>query len=165
MDFSEIYKASEQKVYRFLLRMSQNAELAEELTEETFYQAFLHINQFEGRCSMDTWLCQIAKNLYYKEMKRCGRMADEQLVSNKTASTDNPFERLEDRQQALEIHKMLRTLPDTYREVFTLHVFAELTFKEIAQIFEKSESWAKMTYYRAKAALVNRLEEDNAQYE
>lgn len=163
MEFSEIYKNSEPKVYRFLLRLSQDADLAEELTEETFYQAFLHINRFEGRCSIDTWLCQIAKHLYYKEIKRRKKFSDEE-VTYACDYSDNPFFRIEDNQSTVEIHKILHTLSDTYREVFILHIFAELTFKEIAQIFGKADSWAKMTYYRAKAALINRLEEKDEQY-
>lgn len=161
MDFTEVYKKSEKKVYRFLLGLSQNESLAEELTEETFYQAFLHINQFEGRCSVDTWLCRIAKNLYFKEMKRRKRFDDKEINTDLSASGENLFLLLEEKQKTIEIHKILRTLNNTYKEVFTLHIFAELTFKEIAEIYDKSESWAKMSFYRAKAELINRLEEQN----
>lgn len=161
MDFTEVYKNSEKKVYRFLLGLSQNESLAEELTEETFYQAFLHINQFKGRSSMDTWLCQIAKNLYFKEMKRRKRLDDKKIDADLSASDENLFLLLEQKQKTIEIHRILRTLSNTYKEVFTLHVFAELTFKEIAEIYDKTESWAKMSFYRAKAELIKRLEEKN----
>ncbi|MDE6111082.1 MAG: RNA polymerase sigma factor, partial [Eubacterium sp.] len=161
VDFTEVYQNSEKKVYRFLLGLSQNESLAEELTEETFYQAFLHINQFEGRSSMDTWLCQIAKNLYFKEMKRRKRFDDKEIDTNLSDSGENLFLLLEEKQKTIEIHRILKTLNNTYKEVFTLHIFAELTFKEIAEIYDKSESWAKMSFYRAKAELINRLEEQN----
>lgn len=153
-EFSDIYEASSEKVYRFLLGLSCDAELAEELTEETFYQAFLHIDRFEGRCELDTWLCQIAKNAYFKESKRRRRYTSEQ----DRGDFQNPYERLEDRQQAMQIHRLLHTMSEPYREVFSLHVFGELTFREIAEVFEKSESWAKMTFYRAKAKLIDELE-------
>ena len=159
MDFKEIYENCEPKVYRFLLGLSQNADLAEELTEETFYRAFLHINKFEGKCEITTWLCQIAKNLYYKEMKRRKRFNNEQPGENMPNLQENPFVSLENKQKAIEIHKILRTMNENYKEVFTLHIFAELTFQEIAQIYDKSESWAKITFYRAKAALIHKLEE------
>ena len=161
MDFADVYQNSEKKVYRFLLGLSQNESLAEELTEETFYQAFLHINQFEGRSSMDTWLCQIAKNLYFKEMKRRKRFDDKEIDTDLSDSGENLFLLLEEKQKTIEIHRILRTLNTSYKEVFTLHIFAELTFKEIAEIYDKSESWAKMSFYRAKAELINRLEEQN----
>ena len=161
VDFGEVYKNSEKKVYRFLLGLSQNESLAEELTEETFYQAFLHINQFEGRCSIDTWLCQIAKNLYFKEMKRRKRFDGKEIDLNHSDTGENLFLLLEDKQKTIEIHRILRTLSSTYKEVFTLHIFAELTFKEIAEIYDKSESWAKMSFYRAKAELIKKMEDQN----
>lgn len=159
MEFKEIYESCEPKVYRFLLSLCRDENLAEELTEETFYQAFLHINRFEGRCEIRTWLCQIGKNLYYKEMKRQNRFSHQQITDDISESNENPFHSIENRQKAIEIHRILRTMSDDYREVFTLHIFAELTFKEIAQIYDKSESWAKMTFYRAKATLIHKLEE------
>ena len=157
--FHEIYEASAQKVYRFLVRLTGNAELAEELTSETFYQAFLHIGQFRKECSMDTWLCQIAKNCYYKEVKRNKRLQNEESCTD--IGTTDAFLRVEDRQMALSIHKILHKLPEPYREVFSLRIFGELQFDEIASIFGKSQSWAKMTFYRAKAMIIEKMEEQN----
>lgn len=154
--FEEIYHASAEKVYGFLLRLSQDPVLAEELMQETFYQAYLHIHQFEGRCEIDTWLCQIARNAYYKELKRRSRHTVQEAAAS-LPGTDM-FSKLEDRQQALQIHCLLHQLQEPYREVFSLHVFGELTFREIAAVFRKSESWAKMTFYRAKTMLVTRME-------
>ena len=177
--FHEIYRDSVQKVYKFLVRLTQNPDLAEELTSETFFQAFLHIGKFRGKCSIDTWLCQIAKNCYYKELRRRKKLgwepepekvAEKQILNedgeleNRTKGSgvgsfiEEGFQKAEDREMALSLHKILHTLPEPYREVFSLRVFGELQFKEIAAIFEKSESWAKMTYYRAKAKIIEQLE-------
>ena len=160
-DFSEIYQASVKKVYHFLLGLSQSPDLAEELTAETFYQAYLHIDSFQERCEIDTWLCQIAKNAYYKELKRRSRHLPQSKTEDLPAS--DVFQTLENRQQALRLHKLLHTMKDPYREVFTLHIFGELTFKEIADIFGKSVSWAKMTFYRAKARLIHEMEVQNGE--
>ena len=65
---------------------------------------------------------------------------------------------ISDKVQAEQIHRILHELPDPYKEVFMLKVFGELGFKEIAKLFGKSESWAKMTYYRAKAKIAEKLE-------
>lgn len=156
-EFEKIYRNSVEKVYRFLLSLSRDASLTEELTEDTFYQAFLHIDKFEGRCAIDTWLCQIAKNAYFKEMKRRGRQYSEQVCPN-LVSEDSVLDQLEDKQQAIQIHRILHQMDDPYREVFSLHVFGELSFHEIAEVCGKSESWAKMTFYRAKAKLIEQLE-------
>ncbi len=157
-DFSIIYEKSVKKVYHFLLKLCKNPVLAEELTAETFYQAFLHVEQFEGRCEIDTWLCQIAKNAYAKEMKRTSRHKPFEDWPNDVI---NEYEKLEDKEQALQLHKFVHELNEPYREVFMLKVFGDLSFKEIAGICDKSESWAKMTYYRAKAQIVEKMEEES----
>lgn len=162
-EFSEIYRSSVQKVYRFLLGLTQDSVLAEELTQETFYQAYLHIGQFEGRCEIDSWLCQIAKNAYYKEAKRRSRFVTQKSAEKYSAADD--FQRIENREQALLLHRLLHMMKEPYKEVFSLRVFGELTFKEIADIFGKSESWAKMTFYRAKARLVQQMEVQNGKDE
>lgn len=148
MDFKEIYESCEPKVFRFILSLTHNMDLAEEITAEAFYQAFLHINQFDGRCEVSTWICQIGKNLYYKEMNRQKKFNNQHAEENVSDNT-NIFTAFENKQTAIEMHKILKTLSSSYKEVFTLHIFAELTFKEIAVIYGKSESWAKMTFYRA----------------
>lgn len=162
-EFSDIYQSSVQKVYRFLLGLTRDAVLAEELTQETFYQAYLHIGQFEGRCEIDTWLCQIAKNAYYREAKRLGRLAPQEMAENPCGADD--LKKLETREQAMILHRLLHTMKEPYKEVFSLRVFGELTFKEIADVFGKSESWAKMTFYRAKARLVQQMEVQNGKDE
>lgn len=156
--FHEIYERCAAQVYRFLLGLTRSADEAEELTAETFYRAFLHIDRFRGDCAIETWLCQIAKNAFYQERKRRSRFLAEPESLPEQGKADEALQRVEDRQTALELHYHLHRLPEPYREVFELRVFGELQFQEIAAIFEKSESWAKMTYYRAKAKLVQEME-------
>lgn len=145
-------------VYRFLLSLCGNGSLAEELTAETFYQAFLHIDKFRGECKPETWLCQIAKNAFYRESKRTRKNTS--LESLEFAEAENNFlDALHNKDQALKVHRHLHTLGEPYREVFTLRIFGELSFREIADICEKTETWAKVTFYRAKNKLIEVMEE------
>lgn len=159
-EFERIFHRYVPIVYRFLLSLCGNDDLAEELTSETFYQAYLHIGQFRGDCKIETWLCQIAKHALYKEQCRAKRhlLGD---GSEQHAAEDTFLAALSDKAQALEIHKHLHSLNEPYREVFMLRVFGELTFKEIANICGKTESWAKVTYFRAKNKLIEKVEEKN----
>lgn len=153
-EFDTLFRELNPMVYRYLLSLSGDSDLAAELTSETFYQAYLHIDRFRGDCKVETWLCQIAKNAYFKEMKRRKRFGELKEQADSTNLMDN----LADREQALQLHKQLHLLPEPYREVFMLRVFGELPFKDIAHICCKSESWAKVTFYRAKDHLLNALE-------
>ena len=141
-EFDTIFRKFTPLVYRFLLSLCGNESLAEELTAETFYQAYLHMGQFRGDCKIETWLCQIAKNAFIKEQKRQKRLTCSDALKN-TAAENNVFESLADKEDALKIHRCLHRMKDPYREVFMLRLFGELSFKEIGDICGKSESWAK----------------------
>lgn len=154
--FDRIFEAFSPMIFRFLLSLCGEESLAEELTSETFYQAYLHIGQYRGECKIETWLCQIAKNALYKEQRRRKRMTPQEPSAEAAECT--LFEDVGNREQALQIHKHLHMLKEPYREVFMLRVFGELSFKEIADICGKSESWAKVTFYRAKNKLIEDME-------
>ena len=156
-EFDAIFKEFTPVVYHFLLSLCGDESLAEDLTSETFYQAYLHIGQFRGDCKIETWLCQIAKNALRKEQKRRNRFSDPDAIED-TLADSNAFESLANKEQALQIHKHLHALKDPYREVFMLRVFGDLSFKEIADICGRSESWAKVTFYRSKSKLIEDLE-------
>lgn len=147
-------------VYRFLLSLCGNEDLAEELTSETFYQAYLHIDKFRGECRPETWLCQIAKNALYREIRRAKRIVPWGQL--RTTETDGDIlDKLSDKEDILNIHRHLHHLSEPYKEVFMLRVLGELKFQEIAGLFGKSESWAKVTFYRAKNKLLELMEVEN----
>ena len=149
--FEELYKAQGKPVYRFLLALTGDEHQAEELLQETFYQAFLHIDRFEGRSSLYTWLCCIGKNAWLKECRRRSRYADtpyEELPLEDPALP--PEEAMLRREQSRRVRRAVLGLEEVQREVFILHVFGGLKLKEIAALRGKSESWARVTYFRAR---------------
>ena len=156
--FDEICRRCTPVVHRFLLSLCKDVSLADELTAETFYQAYLHIDTFRGDCRVESWLCQIAKNALVRELRRQKRAVpyEEALA---LAAPDDIFELLADKDQSMRIHTSLHRLKEPYREVFTLRVLGELRFRDIAALFGKSESWAKVTFYRAKDKLIKDMEE------
>jgi RNA polymerase sigma-70 factor (ECF subfamily) len=136
-------------VYRYLFSISKDNHIAEELTQETFFKALQKIDTFQGECDIRVWLCQIGKNAYYdylRKNKRYSPMETEREESD-SACVELDFETKE---TASRIHRILHDLQEPYKEVFSLRVFGELSFKEISSLFGKSESWAKMTHLRAK---------------
>lgn len=155
--FKDLYNTYANQVYRFMLSLSGDPYTAEDLTQETFYKAFLHIDRFDGKSSLYTWLCQIGKNAYINKCKKdkfINYNADLTAMEQKEDFIDD----LITKEQVSAIHKVLDTLPEPYKEVFTLKIFAELKYKEIADQFGKSESWAKVTFYRAKEKIIQKME-------
>ena len=156
--FQNAYEEYAQPVYRFLLSLTGNADFAEELLSETFYQAFRNIDKFEGRCSLYTWLCQIGKNAWIKECHRNKRYSEISL--NDLVIPDNQpslEETVINKEMYHKVLKALQNLEDPYKDVFILHAIGEVKLKEIAFIYKKTESWARVTYFRAKQQIAQEV--------
>ena len=152
-DFTEIYNQYFKDVYKYTLVMCKNEAIAEEITQETFFKALKSINNFNGTCKMRVWLCQIAKNTYLIYLKK----EKKQKFDIEEAYFDNFEQQLINKESAFQIHKLLHKLDEPYKEVFTLRLFGELSFAQIAELFEKTESWARVTFHRAKIKLKENL--------
>lgn len=157
--FQEIYEQHSKAVYRFLLSLTRNESMAEELLQETFYRALLHIDQFEGKSSLYTWLCQIGKNAWMKECKRnrtrCDVSVDE--LTNITSNEQSLEERVIRKEEYIKVRQATLKLSEPYRDVFILHTYADIKLNEIAVLYGKTESWARVTYYRAKQKIIQEV--------
>ena len=158
--YEKIYKQYFLKVYLYILTISNDEHIAEEITQETFFKALEKIESFNGDCKIYTWLCQIAKNTlydFYKKEKK--KVSINDYSDNLTCYLDFEIE-FEKKEQAKEMHFLLHKLEEPYKEVFTLRVFAELSFKEIGELFRKSDGWARVVFYRAKNKLMEGYDEN-----
>ena len=163
MNIEELYRTYFDIVYRYIRSISQDGSLAEEVTQETFFKALKKADQFRGDCDVRVWLCQIAKNTLYDHLKKQEKqlLGDEKLEKIESAGGELLEEKLAQRSQAMEIHKVLHRLSEPYKEVFSLRTFGELNFREIGMLFGKSENWARVTYYRARGKIREELEHED----
>ena len=163
----EAYEEYFHTVYGFLMGLTGgDADLAEELTQETFYRAVKNSAKFRGECKMSTWLCQIAKYAFYQHLdkkKRRGEIPLEELTDTGIAdSITNCIEdELIENEGKLAIYKKIQALPSPAKDVFLLRLTGDLSFREIGNIFGKTENWARVTYYRGKQILGRELEKDD----
>lgn len=157
-EFESIYNQYFREVYSFVLLLSRNDKIAEEITQETFFKALLNIDTFKGNCKLNVWLCQIAKNTYFTYLDKQKRFCADEIPEQ--ASEKSIAEMILVKEETFRLHKILHQLEDPYKEVFTLRVFAELSFKEISELFEKTESWARVTFHRAKRKIQDLLKEE-----
>lgn len=165
MDFEEIYQVYFRDVYLFILAMSKNADIAEEITQETFFRAMKGADKFEHTCSVKTWLCQIGKNTYLTYLKKRRRFLGEGAGSPEVygdtvqGNEKSPEAICLSKDGALSIYKILHCLEEPYKEVFTLRTLGDLSFREIGEIFGRKEGWARVTYHRAKLKLQELIKE------
>ena len=159
-DFERIYTDHFPSVYKYVFSLCRNPAMAEEVTQEAFYKAMMHIHRFDGTCQLYVWLCQIAKNTYFTQFKQQKRLVEEgEAPLPDSAAPD--FERdLMDQETARRLHVLLHQLPEPYKEVFSLRVFGELPFSQIGELFGKTDSWARVIFYRAKTKLRRDFDEN-----
>ncbi|WP_395546643.1 MULTISPECIES: RNA polymerase sigma factor [unclassified Lacrimispora] len=156
-DFNEIYSLYFRDVYKYVLSISRDEMIAEEITQETFFKALKNIDKFDGKCKLYVWLCQIAKNTFFTYRKK--EKYHEDLTEAENILVESTIEQsLLSKDSVFNIHKELHRLDEPYKEVFMLRVFGDLSFSQIGSLFEKTESWARVTYHRAKMKLKERME-------
>lgn len=162
-EFEEIYRAYFKDVYRYIRALSGSEEVADEITSETFFKAMRAVDGFQGKCDIRVWLCQIAKNSYNTYLKKAVRTdsIEDHNLSELPSDEKTGEQRLIDHSEAAQIRKALHGMQEPYKEVFMWRVFAELSFKQIGQIFGKTDNWACVTYHRAKNMIRARLEENH----
>lgn len=154
-NIEQIYKEYFKTVNKYLFCLTHNSDISEELTQETFYRAVKKIDTYKGECKISVWLCQIAKNLWYdqcRKKKRDGEIDESILDFDATNVTE---EQVISNEEKMILYKKMQKLDEKTREVLYLRITGELSFKEIGIILNKTETWAKVTFYRGK----NRLKE------
>lgn len=158
----EIYSEYFQTVYKYLFTLTQDADVSEELTQETFYQAVKTFDRFRGESKVSVWLCQIAKHLWYKEYKRRNRFTEGSVeeMSDLIPSSENLQESVIESDIKIALYQKIRHLDEKTREVIYLRLTGELSFREIGEIMMRNETWARVTFYRGKQKLMSEEERE-----
>lgn len=150
-NIEEIYQKYFQTVYKYLVCLTHEPSIAEELTQETFCKAVAKIDTFKGNCKISVWLCQIGKNLWFNELKKSKKLLpiDENLP-DPFALVDENFIDKEDKKA---IYTQIAKLEPAIKEIFYLRLTGNFSFKEISEIVGKTESWVRVNFYRGKQKL------------
>lgn len=156
-ELDSIFQEHAEAVFKYIYCLCKNYSLAEELTQETFYQAVKSIGRYNGRCKMSVWLCQIAKHSYYKYLeKHKNEMLSDLWEFEDTCGKADTEETVINNCNRISAYKEIHLLDEPYREVFLLRALGDLSFKDIGDILDKNENWARVTYYRAKVKIKER---------
>lgn len=158
----EIYNKYSIIVYKYLLALTNNKDLSEELMQETFYNAIKNINTFKNDSNIKTWLCKIAKNKWIDYLKRNHKYKNIDIceISEFYFNNESFEDSFIDKDNLLNLYKKIFSLDENSKNVVLLRVKSDFSFKEIGQILEKSENWARTTYYRAKLKLKEMIDNE-----
>ena len=151
-NIEEIYKEYSTTVYKYLFCLTQNRDISEELTQETFAIAIEDIKKFRGECKLSVWLCQIAKHLWYKELKKRKKNANVSFeeVNDNILYDESLEEIICEKEEKLKLFKDMQKLDEKSREVMYLRMVGNLSYEEIGEILGKTANWSRVTFYRAK---------------
>lgn len=156
--FDEIYRTHAKMIYKYLISMTLNESVAEDLLQETFCKGIKNIGKFKGECKIEVWLCSIARNCFYDYLRKEKKyVLTKEMEAFEVAYEDNS---LIEEEAYRELIILLNQLDAKYREVFVLNYFGELSLKEIGELMGKSESWARVTFFRAREQLRRGLNEN-----
>lgn len=158
----EALSAEYSAVYRYVLSLTHHVQEAEDITQEAFLRALNAKERFSGESSLYTWLCTIAKNLLMNRLKKQKRNAGSAPLDFMADDSIPIEERADDRDSAVQIMQAMHTLDEPYKEVFMLRVFGQLDFKSLGGLFGRTDSWARVTYHRARAKIIEILRKEDA---
>ena len=158
-DIEELYRLYFRDVFLYMRGICRDEIISEEIAQETFFKAISGIESFDHKKDIRAWLFTIAKNTYFTHCRKKNISTDDvpEIAVSDVILTD----RIENEEQAMTVHKILHKLDDPYKEVFNLRVFGELSYEKIGIIFGKSHEWARVTYFRAKKKIIEKLENNN----
>ncbi len=157
-EFEDTYNLYFKDVFLYIYSLSGDKHIAEDITSDTFLKAIQSIDSFKVNCDIRVWLCQIAKNSYFSYLRKIKKFVDIEALPEK-ADDQDVEQIISSSETSMKIHEVLHNLGEPYKEVFSLRVFGELSFKQIAYLFGKSENWACVTYHRARKKIKERMED------
>lgn len=157
-ELESLYKMYFKDIYLYIRSISKDQHIAEDIASEAFIKAIKSIDTFKGNCDIRVWLCQIAKNEYYSYLRRNKKVIFTDSILE-GESEINLEQLIASKEEAVKIHEILHTLKEPYKEVFYLRVFGELGFKQIGNIFGKTENWACVTYHRSRKKILEEMED------
>lgn len=153
----QLYKDYARKIHSYLFYLCKDNHMADDLTQETFYQAMKSIDKFRGECKVSVWLCQIAKHLWFKEVEKRKKVSFEEFGNDIKSNAD--IEALNiNHINSIDLFKLLHNFDEKTKELMYLRLTGFLSFKEIGDIIGESEVWARVTFYRTKQKIVKEME-------
>mgnify|MGYP004619504597 CR=1 FL=1 len=152
-DIKQIYEEYFETVNKYLFCLTHDNDISEELTQETFYTAVQKIDTYKGKCKMSVWLCQIAKHLWYDQCRKKQKTIDVEENLFDVQALESTESQVISNEEKISLYKKMQKLDEKTREVIYLRITGELSFKEIATILDKTENWARITFYRGKNKL------------
>ncbi len=159
-DMDQIYRKYSEVVYKYIFCLTQNEEISEEIVQETFLVAVKNIKQFRGNCKITTWLCQIAKFIWYKEIRKKHKEIPLEQIENTILIENSMEDNVYENEEKMILLKEIQKLDEETKNVMYLRILGNLEYNEIADIMNKTPNWARVTFFRGKEKIKERKQNE-----
>ena len=152
-----------QKLYiNIYSALAGNKEVSEEIVQETFEVAIKNIDKFKGESKISTWLCQIAKYIWYKNLKKEKKVQNVSFEELENVIISNTIleEQILEKQEKIEFFKKIQKLDEQTKNVMYLRMLGNLYYKDIGEIMGRTPTWARVTFFRGKQKLKEEKENE-----
>lgn len=156
-NFEKLYKKYYPPLFRYILSLSHNEHVSEDIVQETFFKALKHIDSYDSSQNIFVWLCVIAKNTYYSHCRKQRPITSDSDISTMVDEAPPTVDQMIQDENLRELSAALEMLKDPYHQVLILHVYNKMSFAEISKRYKKTESWARVTYHRAIKLLKEKI--------
>ncbi|URN96316.1 MAG: sigma-70 family RNA polymerase sigma factor [Candidatus Pristimantibacillus lignocellulolyticus] len=154
----ELYRRYVKSLYFYLYKLCGSASLAEDLTQETFVRATIHIHTYKDE-EARAWLFKVARNVYLDEWRKQQRYRKIPFLSSFIKREDSispyglPEKSLLEKELAQQLEDLLQYLPENYRSIIYLREYEQFSYAEIMDALQMSEDQVKVTLHRARKRL------------
>lgn len=158
-DIEEIYQKYAGIVYKYIFCLTENENLSEEIVQETFCVAIKNINKFRGESKISTWLCQIAKYIWYEKLRKQKKQKEIPIdeLENTILLENFVEEEIFQKEDKIELFKKMQKLDEQTRNVMYLRILGDLSYEEIGEVMGKTSNWARVVFFRGK----QKIKEEN----
>ena len=154
-DIEHLYAEYAQAILKYLLSLGCDLHTAEDLVQDTFYQAIRSINRYDGTCKISVWLCQIAKHLWYRELERRNKHPLVTL-SDHIPDEESMVEDVAEQETKEQLKTIVSEFPEKLRQLIEYRIYDNMSFREIGFVLGETENWVRVTFYRCKNKIIER---------
>lgn len=154
----EIYIKYHRELYLYALSLCKNYHLAQDLTSEAFFKAYLSLDDVTY---IKYWLFRVCKNLYFDYLKKNREISHDNILENTLSNNETPLDKIIDSEESKYLYNKIINLNESYKEVLILYYFCGFSLKEISQARNTTEGAAKTMLFRARKRLKKELEGEN----
>lgn len=154
----QLYKKYHRELYLYAFSLCKNHHQAQDLTSDTFFKAYLSVNDVSY---IKYWLFRVCKNIYFDYIKKNREFSSDNILDKTLTNNETPLDKIIDSEKRKYLYGLIINLKESYKEILILYYFCDFSIKEISTTMDITVGAAKTMLFRARHKLKKEMEEAN----